>query len=62
MADVYICKHCHFFLTGKGIYCSDCNSAEKRHKMDEENRKLNPLYKCHECDLKQKFYSQRSHQ
>ena len=49
MAEIYICIHCHSYLKGKGKYCPDCNSTEKRRIMDTENKKLNPKFECHEC-------------
>lgn len=40
---IYQCVHCEAQTTGKDtenkLYCKDCNTAEKRKIMDEENKK-----------------------
>jgi hypothetical protein len=61
MSEICVCIHCHSFLKGKGKYCSDCDTAEKRRLMDESNKKLfaekGLPFECHECDRKQKNYA-----
>lgn len=56
--EICICKHCHNVLSGKGNYCPNCNSVEKRKEMDEANRKNfeehGLVFKCHECDIEKK--------
>jgi RNase P subunit RPR2 len=58
MSELYICKHCHNYLSGKGNYCPNCNSVEKRKETDEANRKNfeenGLVFKCHECDIEKK--------
>jgi hypothetical protein len=33
-----------------GVYCNSCKKAADRRSMDEENRKINPKFKCKVCD------------
>lgn len=54
MPEIFLCIHCSSELKGSGKYCLDCNTAEKRHLMDEENRKHfeknGLIFQCKHCE------------
>jgi hypothetical protein len=53
MADIQICMHCHSYMPmGTAKYCINCKTADQRREMDAENKKLNPNFVCHECEVK----------
>lgn len=40
MSEIYFCSNCGSKLKGKGRFCVDCDSAEKRKKMKDEQHAL----------------------
>jgi len=64
MSIITRCSHCGELRKGEANkFCKDCNTAERRKEMDENNkkiwderRKVNPKlpeYKCKYCDRKE---------
>lgn len=58
MAGIYLCVHCGDRFKSEVKLCKNCNTAEKRAAMDEENKKVfeaqGLVFHCGYCSLKKK--------
>jgi hypothetical protein len=52
LPKLYHCTHCGEFV-GKTmkLYCADCSHASKRKEMCDENKIINPNWKCTMCQV-----------
>jgi len=60
MPEIYLCCHCSHQLSGKGKYCLDCNTADKRKQQDENNKKNNPNFICKFCNKEKEVIVENS--
>ena len=47
--EIKLCFHCGIEIAS-GKYCEACKTASGRKEMENNNKKLNPKYKCKICE------------
>jgi len=50
MSTIQVCLHCEEICSEGNKYCRYCKTPEQRREMDENNRSINPNFKCKICD------------
>ena len=63
MAGIYLCVHCGDRFKSEVKLCKNCNTAEKREAMDDENRKIRAehgqIFHCQYCESRKRVTSEK---